>query len=259
MNILEEIILNKRNEVASLKHAVPISELRNAVSGAPPLRDFHAALRRNPPALIAEIKRASPSKGVLSAEFDPPAIAAEYERGGAAALSVLTDRRFFHGDPSHLRRAREACSLPVLRKDFILDEYQVLESRLLSADAILLITRLLDSSLLRDLIEITQGLEMEAMVEVQDEREVETALNAGARIIGVNNRDLSTFTVSLDTSLRLRSSIPAGITAVSESGIRSQEDVRRLAESGFDALLIGEELMRAQDRASALQNLRKTR
>lgn len=174
-------------------------------------------------------------------------------------MSVLTDRRFFRGDPSHLRQAREACSLPVLRKDFILDEYQVLESRILSADAILLIARLLDSDLLRDLIEAAHGLGMEAIVEVHDEGEVEAALDAEARIIGVNNRDLSTFSVSLDTSLRLRPKIPPGITAVSESGVRSEEDVRRLAESGFDAVLIGEELMRAHDRAMALQNLRKAR
>jgi len=259
MSILEDIVRNKRDEIAALKNTAPISELRKAISEAPPVRDFHTALRRDPPALIAEIKRASPSKGLLSETFDPSSIAVEYERGGAAALSVLTDRRFFRGDPSHLRRAREACSLPVLRKDFILDEYQVLESRILSADAILLIARLLDSALLRDLIEAAHGLGMEAIVEVHDEGEVEAALDAEARIIGVNNRDLSTFSVSLDTSLRLRPKIPPGIIAVSESGVRSEEDVRRLAESGFDAVLIGEELMRAHDRAMALQNLRKAR
>lgn len=257
MNLLEEIVRNKRDEVAALKHMKPFRELRETVSDAPPVRDFEGAIRGTRPSVIAEIKRASPSKGVLSEEFDPSAIAAEYERGGAAALSVLTDRRFFHGDPSHLSRAREACSLPVLRKDFILDEYQVIESRILSADAILLIARLLDPGLLRDLIAAAYAAGMVAVVEVHDESEIEIALKAGGRIIGVNNRDLSTFSFSLDTSLRLRPNIPRGITAVSESGVRSQEDVCRLAEKGFDAILIGEELMKADDRALTLQNLRK--
>jgi indole-3-glycerol phosphate synthase len=218
-------------------------------------RDFRAALRAKTPAIIAEIKKASPSKGLLADEFDPPAIATDYELGGAAALSVLTDEKYFQGSLADLSAARAATALPVLRKDFILGEYQVAEAAAHGADAILLIAAVLPAGILRQLREYAGEFRMAALVEVHDERELEIAVASGAAIVGVNNRNLGTFEVTLDTSLRLAERIPAGILKVSESGIGLPADVRRLAAAGFDAFLVGERLMTAPNRVEALRAL----
>jgi indole-3-glycerol phosphate synthase len=228
---------------------------RKAAANLSQRRDFARALRARPPAIIAEIKKASPSKGLLAAEFDPQAIAQDYEGGGAAALSVLTDKEFFQGGLSDLVTARQATRLPVLRKDFILEEIQVAEAAAHNADAILLIAAILPVNRLRQLREYAAGFRMAAMVEVHDERELEITLASGAEMIGVNNRDLRTFQVTLDTSLELAGKIPPGILKVSESGINSAADVRRLREAGFDAFLVGEHLVRSANRAQALRAL----
>jgi indole-3-glycerol phosphate synthase len=219
-------------------------------------RDFRAALAAHAPAIIAEIKKASPSKGVLSAhDFDPAAIARDYEAGGAAALSVVTDEKFFQGSVDDLDIARGAVRLPVLRKDFIFDELHVAESAARCADAILLLAAILPCARLRHLREYAARFGLAALVEVHDENELAVALDSGAEIVGVNNRDLRTFEVSIETSIRMAERIPAGILKVSESGIRSAEDVCRLQQAGFQAFLIGEHLMRSKDRRHALRNL----
>lgn len=219
-------------------------------------RDFRAALAGPGPAIIAEIKKASPSKGVLVAsDFDPGLIALDYQFGGAAALSVVTDEKFFQGSFDDLDIARGAVRLPVLRKDFIFDEYHVAESAARCADAILLLAAILPAARLRHLREYAARFGLAALVEVHDEIELAAALDSGAQLIGVNNRNLHTFEVDLETSLRLAPKIPAGITKISESGIRSAEDVRRLLEAGFQAFLVGEHLMRSKDRQQALRTL----
>lgn len=210
---------------------------------------------RNSPAIIAEIKKASPSKGVLSADFNPVRIAREYEQGGAAALSVLTDRSFFQGSLADLECARAAVGMPVLRKDFTLEEYHVLEAAAAGADAILLIAAILEEREIRDLRESAARWGMAALVEVHEEGELDRAIGAGAEIIGVNNRDLTNFRVTLETSLRLAERIPAGVVRVSESGIRSAADVARLRAAGYHAFLVGEHLMQAGQPASALRAL----
>lgn len=219
-------------------------------------RPFASALRRNKPAIIAEIKQASPSKGVLVADYRPERIATAYEEGGAAALSVLTDRDFFQGSLEHLHSARAAVRLPVLRKDFTIDEIQIVEAAAHGADAILLIAAILSTEELRRFREFAAQFLVAALVEVHDERELGRALDSGAAIVGVNNRDLSTFEVRLETSLELGPKIPAHVIRVSESGIRSADDVRLLSEAGFDAFLVGEHLMKSDDPAAALKSLR---
>jgi indole-3-glycerol phosphate synthase len=218
-------------------------------------RDFRQALRERAPAIIGEIKKASPSKGVLARNFDPMRLARQYEAGGAAALSVLTDQPFFQGSLEDLRAARGACGLPVLRKDFTLDEGHVLEAAAHGADAILLIAAILDEAAMRGLRELAAGYGMAALVEVHDERELDKALDAGAEIIGVNNRDLNTFQVTLETSLSLAARIPAEVLKVSESGIDCAQDVRRLMDAGYQAFLVGEHLMKSSDPAGALRAL----
>jgi indole-3-glycerol phosphate synthase len=212
-------------------------------------------LRAARPAVIAEIKKASPSRGLLSPNFDPESTAKLYSAGGAAALSVLTDRDFFQGGFEHLQAARAAVTLPVIRKDFTIDEYHVREAAALHADAILLIAAILDREQLRGFRELAESLEMCALVEVHDEAELETAIESGAAIIGVNNRDLRSFEVRLETSTRLLPQIPQNVLKVSESGIRDQGDVRTLLQAGFDAFLVGEHLMKAADPSAALRSL----
>jgi indole-3-glycerol phosphate synthase len=212
-------------------------------------------LRNRAPAIIAEIKKASPSKGPIAAGISPAAVAREYEQGGAAALSVLTDREFFQGSLEDLVEARRATRLPVLRKDFILEEIQIAEAAAHEADAILLIAAALGESRLRELRRYAEEFALTALVEVHDEPELESALAAGADVIGVNNRDLRTFEVTLETSLRLAERMPEGILKVSESGIESAEDIGRLRRAGYDAFLIGEHLVRSGDRAAALRKL----
>ena len=219
-------------------------------------RSFADALRTQTPAVIAEIKKASPSKGVLSADFDPGGIASAYANGGAAALSVLTDERFFQGSLGDLETARAAVGVPVLRKDFTLEPFHVFEAAAHGADAVLLIAALVDERQLSILRELAEALGIAALVEVHDKIELDIAIASGAKIIGVNNRDLRTFEVRLETSLRLAESIPAGVIAVSESGIHSQEDVVRLQSAGYNAFLVGEHLMKSGDAAQALRELR---
>jgi len=218
-------------------------------------RDFRQALSSRTPAIIGEIKHASPSKGVLARDFDPTRLARQYEAGGAAALSVLTDQPFFQGSLADLRAARAACGLPVLRKDFTLEESHVLEAAAHGADAILLIAAILEEGELRGLRELAAGYGMAALVEVHDERELDKALASGAEIVGVNNRDLSTFQVTLETSLSLAARIPAGVLKVSESGIHCAQDVRRLLDAGYQAFLVGEHLMKSSDPDGALRAL----
>ena len=252
--ILARIVEHKRAELLRAS-ATRVEWERQAKEKALPRRDFRAALLARTPAIIAEIKKASPSKGLLVNEFDPPSIARDYESGGAAALSVLTDEKFFQGSLADLSAVRAATALPVLRKDFILDESQIAEAAAHGADAILLIAAVLPARSLRQLREYAGEFQMAALVEVHDERELEIALASNAAIIGVNNRNLGTFEVTLDTSLRLAEMIPAGVVKVSESGIASAADIRRLAAAGFDAFLVGERLMKAPDRAEALRAL----
>jgi indole-3-glycerol phosphate synthase len=218
-------------------------------------RDFRAALEARSPAIIAEIKKASPSQGVFTHRFDPAALARQYTAGSAAALSVLTDAEFFQGSLEDLQAARSAAPVPVLRKDFTIDEFHVIEAAAHGADAILLIAAILDVSALRRLRELAALYRMAALVEVHDEFELACALDSGAEIVGVNNRNLHTFLVSLETSLRLADKIPQGTLRVSESGIGSREDVRRLQDAGFQAFLVGERLMKAPDPAAALREL----
>jgi indole-3-glycerol phosphate synthase len=247
-------VSHKREELRFA--SVPAADLRRgAESRRANRRDFAAALRAKRPAVISEIKKASPSKGVLVEDFRPADFARQYEQGGAAAISVLTDREFFQGSLDDLRIARAACTLPVIRKDFTLTDYHVLESAAVGADAILLIVAILDDAELRGLREMAEELGMAALVEAHDARELERAVLSGAGIVGVNNRDLNTFHVSLDTSLALVNSIPASVIRVSESGIFSASDIQRLMRAGFDAFLVGEHLVKSGDAASALREL----
>jgi len=218
-------------------------------------RDFAGALRAQRPAIISEIKKASPSKGVLIERFRPAELAQSYERGGAAALSVLTDRDFFQGSLDDLRTARAACSLPVLRKDFTIDEYHVFEAAAAGADAILLIAAILEESEMRDFRELAAEFGMAALVEAHNEPELEKSLRAGAEIIGINNRDLRTFEVSLETSIGLAPKIPDGIIKVSESGIFNAAHIQRLMAAGYNAFLVGERLVRSEDATLALKEL----
>lgn len=245
--ILEEIIAWKRGEIGRHKHARPVEAVRAGAALAPPPRDFAAALRSPGVSLIAEVKRASPSKGLLCHDFDAVALARAYEDNGAAAISVLTDQHFFQGHLNHLRAVRQKVRLPVLRKDFILDPYQVYESRLAGADAVLLIVAALSDGDLKALYQLVHELGMVALVEVHNEAELERALQIGPRIVGVNNRDLRTFEVDLETTARLRPLIPTDVVLVAESGIHTRADVARLAAIGADAMLVGEALVRAPD------------
>jgi indole-3-glycerol phosphate synthase len=218
-------------------------------------RDFFRALTSQAPAVIAEIKKASPSRGVLAEEFDPAEIAHEYERGGAAALSVLTDEKHFQGSLQDLGAARAAAHLPALRKDFTIDAYHVHQAAAYGADAILLIAAILTERQMRDFRELAERYRMAALVEVHDADELGPAVASGARIIGVNNRDLRTFEVSLETSLRLADRMPSGVVRVAESGIHSAADVARLRAAGYQAFLVGEHLMKSGDPAAALEAL----
>jgi len=253
-HILARIVARKREELASSAGLRPELERRAEVARAG-RRDFRGALAKSAPAIISEIKKASPSKGLLSTDFDPVRIARQYEGGGASALSVLTDRSFFQGSLDDLCAAREAVSLPVLRKDFTLDEFHIVEAAAHGADAVLLIAAILEEKQIRDFRELAQRYGMAALVEVHDSRELEVAAAAGADVIGVNNRNLDTFEVRLETSLELAERMPEGVLRVSESGIHSAADVRRLQAAGYQAFLVGEHLMKSGDPAGALRAL----
>ena len=258
-DVLARILATKAKEVAAARALRPVSALREAAAAAPAVRDFVAAIRARigagRPAVIAEIKKASPSRGVLRPVFDPAAIAARYEAGGATCLSVLTDRDYFQGAPEHLTAARAACALPALRKDFMIDEYQVFEARALGADCILLIVAALDDARLAALEACASSLGMATLAEVHDAAELDRALELETPLIGVNNRNLRTFEVTLETTLGLLPRIPAGRTVVTESGILTPADVARMRNAGVDAFLVGEAFMRAADPGAALQAL----
>ena len=258
-DILQRILATKRAETAAARRLVSIDEIERLARAAPPPRDFvqaiHTKVAAGNTAVIAEIKRASPSKGVLRQDFDPASIARSYEAGGAACLSVLTDREYFQGASEHLSAARAACTLPVLRKDFIVEPYQVLEARAMGADCILLIAAALPAEALRELERLAHSLGMAVLIEIHDASEVATALSLATPLIGINNRNLRTFVTSLRTTLDLLPGIPAGKTVVTESGIRGREDVLQLRKSGVQAFLVGEAFMRAPDPGAALRAL----
>lgn len=255
--ILDKIVARKRLEVAELKSkGIRLPEAFTEKSVDPP-RGFRRALLAYPGvSIIAEVKKASPSKGVICPDFDPVAIAMNYERSGAQAISVLTDVDFFQGSLLYLMQVRQAVQLPVLRKDFIIDELQIKEAHLHGADAILLIAAILDLQQLRDYQVYAGEYGMDVLVEVHDERELERALTAGSGLIGINNRNLKDFSMDLDTTFRLKKLIPADIPVVSESGLRDQADIKRLEEAEVAAALIGETLMRAGSSGGVLQGLR---
>ena len=258
-DILQRILAAKAAEVAAARATVAQDEMERRASAAPSPRDFAGAIRARiaagQPAVIAEIKRASPSRGVIRADYDPASIARSYEAGGAACLSVLTDREFFQGDAAHLRQAREACGLPVLRKDFVVEPYQVFESRAMGADCILLIAAALAPEAMAALETIALGLGMSVLVEVHDGAELEAALKLKTPLVGINNRDLRTFQTRLETTLELRASVPADRILVTESGILAREDVARMRAGGVNAFLVGEAFMRAGDPGDELARL----
>ena len=259
MNVLERIMQSKRAELAAAKERLPMSALEACARAAPAPRHFLASLQakiaEGKPAVIAEIKRASPSRGILRADYDPGAIARSYEAGGAACMSVLTDKEFFQGAAEHLAAARAVCSLPALRKDFVVDPYQVFESRALEADCILLIAACLSRGEMLELEGLAQRLGMAVLVEVHDGVELESALALATPLIGINNRDLRTFETRLETTLDLLPRVPAERTVVTESGILSADDVRRMSAHGVNAFLVGEAFMRSPDPGVALQQL----
>jgi len=255
-NILDQIVATKRREVAAAVARMPLEELEAQAAEAPPVRDFRAALAGpGPIRLLAEVKKASPSAGVLRADFDPIAIARTYQAHGASALSVLTDSGYFQGHLSYLARIRASVAIPLLRKDFLIDEYQVVEARMAGADAILLIAEILDDAQLSALLGRARSLGMSALVEFHDPANLPRVLASGANLIGVNNRDLTRFVTDLDLTLRLRDQIPADVVLVSESGIRTRDDVERLQRAGVSAILVGETLMRAPDIGAAVETL----
>jgi indole-3-glycerol phosphate synthase len=258
LTVLDEILATKIDEVTLLRQPQTRDLLRERAIGAPRARDFAGALRRvdGTLAVIGELKRRSPSKGDLALDLDPAATAKAYEAGGAAALSVLTDRPYFGGSVADMQAARDATGLPVLRKDFTIDEIQVYEARAIGADAVLLICAALpDDALLADLHALARELGMSALVETQDAAEIDRALGAEAEVVGVNSRDLATFSEDLDIPAALASRVPAGVIAVAESAIRSADDARRMGEAGFDAVLVGEALVRADDPTALVRDL----
>jgi indole-3-glycerol phosphate synthase len=254
--ILDQIVETKKREVAAASARMPLEELADQARTAPPVRDFAAALAGpGPIRMIAEVKKASPSAGIIRADFEPISIAKTYQAHGAACLSVLTDVTYFQGHLSYLARIRAATAIPLLRKDFIIDEYQVVEARLAGADAILLIAEILDDDRLRSLRERAREWGMSTLVEFHDEANLDRVLASGAEIVGINNRNLHRFETDLGQTFRLRSRIPQSVLLVSESGIASRADVERLEAARVDAVLVGETLMRSRDIGRAVEDL----
>jgi indole-3-glycerol phosphate synthase len=255
-DVLSKIVAHKREEIAAAKARVPVESLRGRLSEAPPVRDFVDGLKtHNPVALIAEVKKASPSAGIIRDDFEPVAIAAAYESSGANCLSVLTDEHFFQGHLDFLVAIRQRVAIPVLRKDFILDEYQVLEARAAGADAVLLIAECLPDDQLPRLHSAILEHGMTPLVELYDEQNLDRVLDLNPRLVGVNNRDLRTFVTDLNHAIRLRERVPRAIPFVAESGIRTPADVARLRDAGIDAMLVGESLMRQPNIAQATKEL----
>ena len=255
MNFLGEILDHTRSEVARRKSSVPVERLRELPLYSRATLSLEAALRKKSPAIIAEIKRASPSRGVLSHDFQPGSIARRYEEAGAAAISVLTEEKYFLGSLGDLEEVRRAVSLPLLRKDFILDPYQLHEARSSGADAVLLIAAALDRATLACLMEDARAIGLESLVEIHSARELESLRGMHIPLLGINNRDLVTFETDISLSSDLAKDLPAGSLAVSESGIRTRDDVDRLARAGIGAFLVGEHLMRSDDPGGALASL----
>ncbi len=255
MTILDDIVIWKQNEIAHRMRCKPLREVQAEAEQMPPPRDFEAALRAPGISLIAEIKRASPSKGAIRLDLNPADLARIYADNGAAAISVLTDSKYFGGSLDDLRTARQTVDLPLLRKDFVLDPYQVYEARAAGADAVLLIVAILSDPALSLLYALTRRLNMSALIEVHNENELQRALRLVPPLIGINNRDLSTFTVDLETTARLRPMIPADICVVAESGIHSRADLDRLRQIGVDAILVGEALVRSDDTGRQVREL----
>lgn len=255
MSVLDRIIAYKREEVAARKAAVNWDEFEALIREQTLPRGFARALHGNAQALIAEVKKASPSKGLIRSDFDPPALARAYAAGGAACLSVLTDAPSFQGHEDFLIAARNACDLPVLRKDFMIDDWQIAESRAIGADAILIIMAAVDDALASDLHDAADAFEMDALVEVHDEREMARALKLGFKLLGVNNRSLATFETDLGVTEHLAAMTPPGALLVSESGIFTHADIERLTRAGASAFLVGESLMRQDDVEAATKAL----
>jgi len=257
-SILEKIVQHKQTEIADAKKAVPLEKLRELAHEASPPKDFVSALRSSLPqvGLIAEVKKASPSKGLIREDFDPVAIATEYASAGANCISVLTDEHFFQGHLDYLRQIRAAVDVPLLRKDFVLDEYQVYEARAAGADAVLLIAECLTPDRLKELHGLITQVGMTALVELYDSENLDAVLACKPTLVGVNNRDLNTFEVDLEHSIRIRKQVPADITFVSESGIFEHSDVALLEANQVDAMLVGESLMRSENISDAVSSLR---
>lgn len=253
LTVLDQIVLRKRAELVAERVLVNQADLER--KGIPVRRGFRSALQPKRPAIVAELKKASPSAGVIAGDFDPAAVARSYQDAGAAALSVLTDKQFFQGSLNDMVAARTATSLPVLRKDFTLARYHLLQASTHGADCVLLIVAVLDDTELRELMAAARELRLDALVEVHEHSELERALAAGADLVGVNNRNLKTMQVSLQTSLDLAASIPDGVLSISESGIRTADDLKRLIEVGYQGFLVGESLMRQSDQGRALADL----
>jgi indole-3-glycerol phosphate synthase len=258
-DILQTILARKAEEIVERAGRVSLRTLGQRVAGLPPPRDFTGALRTKSaagrPAVIAEIKKASPSKGVIRLDFDPVSIARSYEAGGAACLSVLTDRDFFQGSEEYLQQARQSCELPVLRKDFTIDRYQVYEARAIGADCILLIVAALSDAALGELLALAEHLQLAALVEVHDRAEMERALAVGARFIGINNRNLRTFETRLETTYELMQMVGEDVLLVTESGIHTRMDVEAMSQRGINCFLVGEAFMRAPNPGAKLKEL----
>ena len=258
-DILNQIIAVKREEVAAAQKKIPLTAMRADAESRVLTRDFEGALRRKigagKSAVIAEIKKASPSKGVLRADFIPADIAQSYAEAGAACLSVLTDRQFFQGQPDYLKQARASCDLPVLRKDFMVDPYQIYESRAMGADCVLLIAASLEDAQMAELEAIARSLDMAVLVEVHDKPELERALKLKTPLLGINNRNLRSFEVSLATTLEMLADVPVDRVLVTESGILTKDDVKKMRDAGVYAFLVGEAFMRADDPGAALATL----
>ena len=254
--ILDKIVARKAERLSAARELMPLERVMEAAKDSPAPRDFRSAVQRTENIrLIAEIKKASPSKGVLREQLNPAALARSYESAGASAISVITEEDFFLGSPEYIREVRESVTLPVLRKDFIFDPYQVYESRVLRADAVLIIAAVLEKDAISELISLTGQLGMTALVEVHDERELKLALDCGTDVIGINNRNLKTMEVDVTTAAQLAPLVPDGILTVAESGIRSREDVEMFERLGVDALLVGEAIVTQEDVETKIKQL----
>lgn len=257
--ILDEILAHKATEVAARRKLRPLAEIESVLNGLPPTRGFVQALKqtiqRGEAAVIAEVKKASPSKGVIREDFQPVEIASSYQAGGAACLSVLTDEKYFQGSDQYLQAIRSAVELPLLRKEFIIDAYQIPESRLLGADCILLIVSALDRTKLRAFHDQATELGLDVLIEVHDEAELQIALELNPRLVGINNRNLKTFETSLHNTFKLLDQVPDDVLVVTESGIHSRDDVRQMREQNVHAFLVGEAFMRAEDPGAELRKL----